>query len=79
MAKYFDDFGQERLHSVRQTLESIQESGENWTDKFSELVRGRSSRKMLVDAMARNPDGFNVQVHNDLWICNMLFKYSSSN
>ena len=78
MTKYFDGFGQERLDCVRQTLKSVQEPGENWTEKFNQLVNGRSSRKMLVDAMARNPEGFNVQVHNDLWICNMLFKYGTS-
>ena len=74
-----DGFGQERLNCVRQTLEAIQESKENWTDKFNRLVAGRSNREMLVDAMALDPNGFNVQVHNDLWICNMLFKYTSFN
>ncbi len=77
ITKHYDAFRQENLKSVRKTIEFIEESGENWSDKFDRLVAGRGVREIVMDNMAQNLERFNVLVHNDLWICNMMFKYPS--
>ena len=71
-------FSDRRLATVRQTLEFIQEPGEDWTSLFDKLIGGLDHEGLKKKSIAFNPDGFKVLVHSDLWICNLLFNYGKS-
>jgi len=60
------------MSSVLQSVEHLNE--DDWKIRFEELVGGRQAQDIKREATRIDHSGFNVLLHNDLWICNILFR-----
>jgi thiamine kinase-like enzyme len=62
-------------------MENIAKEVENWplySDRFAcKLYRlAEKATDLMIKDLERNDDDFNVFVHGDLWVNNMMFRYS---
>lgn len=75
MLKFFEGFGPGRIDCARQVLESFQgEEDERLLERYDKLLGGRTHFELEKDIFVDAESKFNVLVHNDLWICNLLYK-----
>jgi thiamine kinase-like enzyme len=66
---------------LKHYMQSLAKEVENWplySDRFAPKLHRLADKtvEFLIKDMERNDDDFNVFVHGDLWVNNMMFRYS---
>ena len=69
---FFQELDLKRMRSVRQSVEHLGEV--DWKIRLEDLIGGRQPGDIKKEATQIDHSGFNVLIHNDLWICNILFR-----